>query len=128
MSDRAARESSPKGAIGAAAAGAGAAALATAAGACCVPIIAPLVVGVLGASGAAWAAGLKPYSPAILVASGLLLAWGFWLGYKPRPVVEDEACAARRPRSAQLVLWLAAAIWAIAALLITAPQLVNLLS
>ncbi len=114
--------------MGAAAAGAGAAALATAAGACCVPIIAPLVVGVLGASGAAWAAGLKPYSPAILLASGLLLAWGFWLVYKPRPAANGEACAIHRPLSARLILWVAVVVWALAALLNMAPVLVGLLS
>ena len=55
--------------VGAAATSAGAAAIATAASACCIPIVAPLVVTVLGASGAAWAAGLKPYSLHFLLGS-----------------------------------------------------------
>lgn len=50
--------------------GVGIAGLATAAGACCVPIIAPTVVAVLGAGGSAWAAGLGPWSPWILMAAG----------------------------------------------------------
>ena len=116
---------SSKSAVGVAAAGAGAAALATAAGACCVPVIAPLVVAVLGAGGAAWAAGLKPYSVAILAAAGLLLAYGFWAVYRPRPAAAGEACPVRRPLTPRLVLWIASALWAVAAFLNTAPSLLN---
>lgn len=118
---------STKGAVGVAAAGAGAAALATAAGACCVPVIAPLIVGVLGAGGAAWAAGLKPYGLAILALAGLLLAYGFWVVYRPTPVAAGEACPVRRPVSARVVLWLATALWAIAAVLNLAPRIVSFL-
>ena len=112
-------------AVGVAAAGAGAAALATAASACCVPVIAPLVVAVLGAGGAAWAAGLKPYSLAILAAAGLLLAYGFWVAYHPRPAAAGEACPVRRPLTPRLVLWVASALWAIAAFLNLAPTLLS---
>ncbi len=116
---------SSKSAMGAAAAGAGAAALATAAGACCLPVVAPLVVAVLGASGAAWAAGLKPYSLAILGLAGLLVAFGYWIVYRPRPELAGEACPVRRPLSPRVVLWLATALWAAAAVLNLAPQLLN---
>ncbi len=114
---------SSKSAVGVAAAGAGAAALATAAGACCVPVIAPLVVAVLGASGAAWAAGLKPYSLAILGAAGLLLAYGYWVIYRPRLAATGDACPVRRPPlTPRLVLWVATALWAVAAFLNLAPR------
>jgi hypothetical protein len=114
-----------RGAVGVAAAGAGAAALATAASACCAPVVAPLVVAVLGAGGAAWAAGLKPYSLAILAAAGLLLAYGFWAVYRPRPVTVGAACPARRPLIPRLVLWIASALWVVAALLNLAPSLLR---
>ena len=118
---------SNKSALGAAAAGAGAAALATAAGACCVPVIAPLVVAVLGAGGAAWAAGLKPYSLAILAGAGLLLAYGYWVVYRLRLVAEGEACPTRWQLSPRLVLWLATALWAVAAFLNLAPRVLGAL-
>jgi len=110
------------GAMGVAAAGAGAAALATAAGACCVPVIAPLIVAVLGAGGAAWAAGLKPYSLAILVLAGLFLAYGYWVLYRPRRTAAGEACAVRRPLAPRVVLWIATAFWTVAVLLNSFPQ------
>ncbi len=96
---------------GAATTGAGAAVLATAAAACCVPILAPLLVSVLGVTGAVWAAGLKPYSLAILAASGALLAFGFWTVYR-RPVAAGQACPAKRPVVVIWTLWLAALLWA----------------
>ena len=105
-----------------AAAGAGAAALATAAGACCVPVIAPLIVAVLGAGGAAWAAGLKPYSLAILVLAGLFLGYGYWVLYRPRTAAAGEACAVVRPIAPQVVLWIATAFWILAVLLNLFPQ------
>lgn len=108
-----------------AAAGAGAAALATAAGACCLPVVAPLVVAVLGASGAAWAAGLKPYSIAILTVAGLLLGYGYWTVYRPRPKARGHACPLRRPLAPRLVLWIASALWIFAAFLNLAPRVLS---
>ena len=67
------------GTAGTASLGVGAALFAGLASACCVgPVAAPLVVAILGAGGAAWAAGLKPYSMLILVLSGALLAFSVW--------------------------------------------------
>ncbi len=58
--------------------GVGTALSATLASACCVgPVAAPLVVAVLGAGGAAWATGLKPYSWILLAGSGQLLGYSF---------------------------------------------------
>lgn len=101
------------GVAGAAVSGAGAALVATAATACCAPIIAPLVVGVLGASGAAWAAGLKPYSGWLLAGSAGMLAYGFWSAYRTRAQcdVVAGATARRGSRVARAVLWVAALLW-----------------
>ncbi len=99
---------------GAASTGAGAAVLATAATACCVPILAPFLVSVLGVSGSIWAAGLKPYSLIILAIAGLLLGYGFWTVYRRRALVEGETCAARPPLMVRPVLWFSALLWLLA--------------
>ena len=85
------------GAIASASTGVAAAALTVVTAACCVsPVIAPIIVGVLGASGAVWVAGLKPYTWWILGAAFLCLAYGFWTVYRPRPSCEvGNARAAR---------------------------------
>jgi hypothetical protein len=101
-------------AAGAAISGAGGALVATAATACCAgPILAPLVVGVLGASGAAWAAGFKPYSPWLLAGSAVLLAFGFWSASRTRPSCEASGAGrGRRTRGVmRAVLWLSALLW-----------------
>src|SRR5438270_6901948 len=73
------------GAIASASTGIAAAALTVVIAACCAsPVIAPIIVGVLGASGAVWAAGLKPYGWWILGAAAVCLAFGFWTVYRPR--------------------------------------------
>jgi hypothetical protein len=106
------------GAIGAAAAGAGSALAAALASSCCAgPVLAPLIVAALGASGAAWAAGLKPYSPYLLAGSFALLVGGLWITYKPRPACVDGTCPVRPGRSVKVVLWAAVALWTLAALL-----------
>ena len=104
------------GALGAGSTGFGAALVTIVAGTCCVsPVLAPLIVGVLGAGGAAWAAGLKPYSSYILAASLLLLAGGFWSAYRPRTLC--VAGTVFRPprwmsRLSKGVLWAGAVCWA----------------
>ena len=108
----------PPGTLGAAAAGAGSALAAVLASSCCVPILAPLIVAVLGASGAAWAAGLKPYSPYLLGGSLLLLLYGLWTVYRPRPACPSEGCpTAGAGRGVKAVLWVAVALWLLSALL-----------
>ncbi len=94
--------------------GAGAAALATAASACCVPVLAPLLVSVLGVSGAIWATRLAPYGPAILAGSALLLGYGFLAVYRRRPQPAGAVCPARRPRSIRLLLWASLLVWLLA--------------
>ena len=108
----------PRGTLGAAAAGAGSALAAVVASSCCVPILAPLIVAVLGASGAAWAAGLKPYSPYFLAGSLALLLYGLWTVYRPRPACPPDGCpTSGAGRGVKAVLWLAVALWLLSALL-----------
>jgi hypothetical protein len=101
-------------AAGAALSGAGGALVAAAATACCAgPILAPLVVAVLGAGGSAWAAGLKPYSPWLLAASAVMLGFGFWSAYLPRPSCELSGAPTSRwaDRAVRSILWLSALLW-----------------
>jgi hypothetical protein len=91
--------------------------VATAAAACCTgPVLAPLLVGILGASGAAWAAGFKPYSPWLLGGSLLLLAYGFWSVYRAPEICDAHGVARRRLSgvAVRTVLWVAALLWLVA--------------
>lgn len=103
-------------ALGAASTGLGAAIVSIIAGTCCVsPVLAPLIVGVLGASGAAWAAGLKPYSIYILAGTLLLLVFGFWSVYRPRRNCVVDGGGSRSPlwlaRLSKGVLWAGTLAW-----------------
>lgn len=111
----ASRKGEAAGAIASASTGVAAAALTVVSAACCLsPVIAPIIVSVLGASGAVWAAGLKPYGWWILGGAFGCLAFGFWTVYRPR-----RACAAGEVPSApgpllkvaHLFLWFGAACW-----------------
>jgi MerT mercuric transport protein len=102
-------------AVGTATAGVGAAVTATLASVCCAgPVVAPIVVGLLGATGAAAAAGLKPYTPYLFAISLVMLAIGFRSVYRAR-----RSClvsgSASSPGVAitisQTVLWFAATLW-----------------
>lgn len=103
------------GAIASASTGVAAAGLTIVTAACCVsPVLAPILVGVLGASGAVWAAGLKPYGWWILGGALACLAFGFWTVYRPRPACAVEGV----PRSQRVLqnvskisLWFGAACW-----------------
>ena len=102
-------------ALGAATTGIGAAIVALVAGACCVsPILAPLIVGVLGASGAVWAAGLKPWVWWILGGSFVCLAFGFWTVYRRRPdcaIADAPKSGVMLSKFAKASLWFGAACW-----------------
>lgn len=102
-------------AVGTATAGVGAAVTATLASVCCTgPVVAPIVVGLLGATGAAAAASLKPYTPYLFTISFVMLAIGFRSVYRAR-----RACLAGGSTRAlgmsmkisQAVLWTTAALW-----------------
>jgi copper chaperone CopZ len=64
----------------------------------------PAVLTVVGLSGLGFAAQLAPYRPYFLVATGVALAFGFWLAYRP----QRDACGCAAPRSrraARVGLW-----------------------
>jgi hypothetical protein len=109
-------------AVGTATAGVGAAVTATLASVCCTgPVVAPIVVGLLGATGAAAAAGLKPYTPYLFVFSLLMLAMGFRSVYRAKSsclVGATSSSPGVAFRVSQAVLWFAAALW-IASLVFT---------
>lgn len=108
------------GAAGAASVGAGAALTAAAASASCVSVAGPILISLAGAGGAAWAAGLKPYSPYLLAGSLLGLVYGFWSTYRPMkdsPTDGDVRVVARAPLWSRVILWSAALIWLAALLL-----------
>lgn len=102
------------GAVGIATFGTGAALTAGIASACCVgPALAPVFVAVLGAGGLAAVSGLRPYTPWLLLASGVMLSFSFWRTYR------RATCAVENPattcsfslRAARFVTWLAALLW-----------------
>lgn len=112
-----ATSASDVGALSAGSTGFGAALVTIVAGTCCVsPVLAPLIVGALGAGGAAWAYGLRPYTNYILAASLLLLAGGFWSVYRPRTRCLTGTGVSRPPRwmsrLSKGVLWAGALCWA----------------
>ena len=81
------------------------------AGCCAGPALGPLIVALFGVSGAVALAGLKPYTPFILAASGAMLAFSFWTTYRP-----GRACAVSTPRTfaariSRPLLWVSAIVW-----------------
>jgi hypothetical protein len=131
MNDDQNRKPGHLGAAGAATAGAGVSLVATVAGSCCLPIVAPLTVALLGASGAAWAAGLKPYSPYLIGTSFFLLISGFWMVYRPRPATDMASCplpSSRGSSAVKWLLWLATLIWLASVLLNYLPELTSWLT
>lgn len=110
------------GAIGAGATSVGAAGVAVIAATCCVsPVVAPIIVGLLGASGAAWAAGTRPYRVPILGLIFVLLAIGFRATYRRPTQCAIDSSPQRQgplPTIAKTVLWAGAICWIVAVLLI----------
>ena len=105
-------------AAGAAVTSAGAAGAATAAVACCVPVVSPLLVAILGASGSVWVTGLKPYSPFLLFGSLVMLVYAFRQVYRSpgtcRLAVANSGRGASGPSLARLttfLLWSSAVVW-----------------
>jgi hypothetical protein len=102
-------------AVGSATVGIGAAMTATLAGVCCTgPLVAPIVVGILGAAGAAAAASLKPYTFLLFSASFVLIAIGFSSVSRARRSCAVEGSSRSLPVTVivtQAVLWFSAAIW-----------------
>jgi copper chaperone CopZ len=73
---------------------------AVAASACCVL---PILFALVGLSGVGVAAALTPYRPYFLVATGLALALGLWLAYRPSP---PDGCGCEQRRWTRVGLWL----------------------
>lgn len=78
-------------------------------GLCCAG---PLVMAVLGASGAWAAAQLAPYRPYLLGTAGVFLALGFFRAYRPAACATGKACSGGAPQRVRVLLWLAAALLA----------------
>jgi len=82
---------------------------------CCVG---PAAYTVLGAGGALAAARLQPWRPAILAASAVFLALGFWSAYRRRAVtIDGQACPVKASRTVRTTLWAAAVLTVAIALL-----------
>lgn len=101
---------------GSAVAGAGAAVTAAAAAACCVPVVSPFLIGVLGVSTAVWLAGLRPWAPYPLGAAFLLLLYAYWSLRRWRRCARHSGAAASAPRSwlptvTRVLLVGATAVW-----------------
>ena len=97
----------PLAAVAVAAVGFGTALTGTLVSACCVtPALATLTVTVLGAGGAASAAGLKPYASYLFIASLVILVWAFWMVYRPATAnCASGECRVRTGRTVRLMLW-----------------------
>ena len=113
------KRASEASAIGAAGLGTGAALTAGVASACCVgPALAPIFVAVLGAGGLATVAGLRPFTPWLLLASGAMLGFSFWQTHRRAACAADGSAIALPLglRIARFVTWVAAVLWLASAL------------
>lgn len=90
------------------------------ASACCIGPVAFLLLGV-GAFGASLSA-LKPYRPAFLAATAMLLGGAFYVAY--RPTADCDACSPMSRKRKRVAAWFAAAL---TAALITFPYYVEYL-
>jgi len=80
-------------------------------GLCC---IGPWAVVLFGVSGAVTMARWQPFRPYILGVAAALLAWAFWRVYRPQPVCADGTCPTGPSISLKAMLWVAAAMIALA--------------
>ncbi len=79
------------------------------ASACC---IGPLVLGLLGISGAAFAQRFEPFRPYLLILTYALLGGAFYLTYRPQAAcASGEACEMpRASRVGKMMIWIAAIV------------------
>lgn len=79
------------------------------ASACC---IGPLVLGLMGISGAAFAQRFEPFRPYLLVVTYVLLGGAFYITYRPEATCgPGEACEMPRAnRAGKIMLWIAAIV------------------
>jgi hypothetical protein len=108
-------QASSAGAMASASTGIVAAAITVVTAACCTsPVLAPVLLSVLGASGLVWTAGLKPYGWLILGGAFVFLALGFRMVYRPKESCAVESIPRRQrvlERIAKVSLWFGAASW-----------------
>lgn len=92
----------------------GAVVVATLGAACCSgPLLGPLIVAVLGTTGAAAFAGVKPYTPYLFGVSLVMLGVSFWSVYRKNQRCSMSGGDVNVPRRAiKTLLWIAAVIWA----------------
>ena len=74
-------------------------------GLCC---IGPWAVVLFGVSGAVTMARWAPFRPYIIAVAAVMLAWAFWLVYRPQPVCEDGSCPTGPSIWLKVMLWVAA--------------------
>lgn len=102
--------------IGGATAAAGGALAAAAASICCAgPAVGPLLVSLLGAGGAVAFEGLRPYSPYIVAASGIILGWTIVSSRRPERCAPDKSTRIARSFT-RGILWASAVLWLVAAI------------
>lgn len=80
------------------------------ASACC---IGPLVLGLLGISGAAFAQRFEPFRPYLLVVTYALLGGAFYFSYRPQHAACGPGAACEMPRVnrfGKAMLWIAATV------------------
>lgn len=101
--------------LGAATSGLGGALASAFAALCCVG---PSAAALLGVGGALAAASLAPYRPLFLIGSLAAIAFAFWRVYGRRAVTANgAACPVRVGRFTRSMLWVAAAVWVVAAVM-----------
>ena len=81
---------------------------------CCVG---PVVLAVIGASGAVAAASLEPYRPYLLGMALALLGYGYWRSYRPRLSTEGLTCRIGAGRKVRATLFIALVVTAVSAIL-----------
>src|SRR5215469_12018813 len=103
--------------LGGATVATGSALAAAAASICCAgPAVGPLLVSLLGASGAVAFEGLRPYSPYIVAASGIILGWTIVSSRRARQQCAPDKSASISHSLTRVILWVSGALWLAAAI------------
>ena len=100
--------------LGAAGGALGLGGTAAALGTCCVS---PWAVALLGASGAVTLARLAQYKPYVLGAAAVLLGLAFYWAYRADPACVDGSCEATNRRRLRKIVWIAAGLLTLLAVL-----------
>ena len=81
----------------------------------------PSVIALIGAGGAAAAAGLAPFRPYLLTGSLIFLAIGFWRVYRPA-TAQGQSCSIHAGKSLKAILWGSFVLWLASLILFVAPK------